>query len=205
MRNAQASFPSFGIDTVLELKPGFCKLLIKEGYTFAIRYLGGMSEEELYRITCSGLAVMPVTYSRAYGWIPSEELGRLDGEKAAKHLEQLNLPYGCTVWLDLEGCAGPAEKTTAWVNAWSEVIEDAGYQPGLYVGANPGGLDSYDLWKLPNITKYWRGCSIVPEPANRGFCNFQLYPPNVKIGGVQVDVDVICKDWKNSLPNWVVY
>lgn len=204
MKTKVASFPAFGVDTVQTLNVEMCHYLIRNGYSFAVRYLGMLKKPEMDRILCSGLALMPVTTSRKSGWKPDGTLGKADGNKAVKQLAALNFPKKCTVWLDLEGCAGPAELTAEWVTAWSKVVKDAGYMPGLYVGANPGGLGPEELWRLPHTVRYWRGCSIVPEPARRGFCNFQMYPPNLKLGPCYVDVNVLCKDWKNDLPSWVV-
>lgn len=213
MRVEPAKAPAFGIDTVQTITPEACRWLVLNGYHFVVRYLGGLTREELDRILCAGLAVMPVTYSRGAGWTPSGPLGEEDGDLAVDRLEALGMPQGATVWLDLEECAGPAVQTTAWVNAWSLVVKSAGYEPGLYVGANPGGLDSDALWKLPFTTRYWRSCSRVPEPSNRGWCmqqlkpwniKLELKPWNIKLGPLIVDVDVIEQDFKGDVPSWVV-
>ena len=204
MVSRAATFPAFGIDTVQVLDAEACRFLVKEGYLFAVRYLGGIKKEELDRILCSGLAMMPVTYSRKAGWTPSGSLGKADGEKSVRQLSDLSMSKGCTAWLDLEGCAGPKEQTEAWINAWASEIKSAGYMPGLYVGAGTGGLDGTDLYKLPNIKRYWRSCSMVPDPLPRSWSMMQLYPPNIKLGPMIVDVDVVCKDWKNDIPWWVV-
>lgn len=204
MKAATATIPAFGVDTVQVLDTAACRYLVREGFHFVVRYLGGMTREELERIVCSGLGVMPVTYSRGAGWTPTGELGEQDGDKAVGQLHTLGMPEGVTVWLDLEGCAGPADKAAAWVNAWSLVVKSAGYQPGLYVGAQPGGLDSEALWRLPYTTRYWRSCSRVPEPATRGFCMAQLRPPNITLGPLKVDVDVVEADFRGGLPTWAI-
>ena len=201
MKAQRASFPAFGVDTVLQLSANNAKALVGHGFSFVVRYLGGMTPEELATLLKAGLAVMPVTYSRRAGWTPSAVLGQQDGDKAVAELHRLGFMTGVTVWLDLEGCAGPADATTAWVNAWAAKVASAGFQPGLYVGAQ-SGLTEEGLWKL-SVVRYWRSCSRVPEPANCGFCQTQLYPPNVTVGGVKVDVDVIHEDWKGRLPTWL--
>ena len=201
MKANQASFPAFGIDTVLRLNAQQAKALAALGYTFAVRYLGGLTSEERAVLLAAGLAVMPVTYSRKPGWVPSADLGRQDGDKTVLELARVGLPPGVTVWLDLEGCAGPAADTAAWVNEWAAKVAAAGYQPGLYVGAQPGGLDADALWQL-TVVRYWRSCSRVPEPANCGFCMTQLYPPNILVAGIRVVVDVVHADWKGRLPTW---
>jgi hypothetical protein len=204
MKASLATLPAFGIDTVQALDFDDCSHLLEHGFDFVVRYLGGLTPKELERILISGLALMPVTYSRAPGWAPTGELGERDGDKAVERLRTLGMPDGVTVWLDLEGCAGPASGTADWVNAWSLVIKSAGYQAGLYVGAQPGGLGPEELWRLPYTTRYWRSCSRVPEPANRGWCMQQLRPPNIKLGQLTVDVDVIESDFRGGLPTWAV-
>lgn len=198
-----ATFPAFGIDTVMPLDVAACRFLVREGFHFVVRYLGKLTPEELRTVLCSGLALMPVTTSRKPGWTPSGELGERDGDNALLYLQALQIPEGVTVWLDLEGSAGPARATIDWVNAWSLVVLSAGYQPGLYVGAN-AGLDSEQLWQLPYVTRYWRSCSKVPEPANRGWCIQQLKPWNQKLGPLVVDIDVIEHDYRGDLPTWVI-
>jgi hypothetical protein len=205
MRVQTATFPSFGIDTVLELDTAACRFLAMHGYNFVVRYLGGLTPAELAKIMCSGLAMMPVTRSHKPGWVPSAELGDADGVASLCHLNGLGLAgLPSTVWLDFEQCAGPASAAIDWANAWSLRLTRAGYEAGLYVGSG-AGLSSEQLWKLPHFTRYWRSCSIVPEPANRGFCMFQLKPPNIQLApGLIVDVDVICEDWRGGKPKWVV-
>lgn len=204
MRASTATFPAFGVDTVMSLDTQACRFLVREGFHFAVRYLGGMSRVEFERILCSGLAVMPVTYSRGAGWVPSFELGCYDAEKAIARLKELKMPHGVTVWLDLEGCDSTANKTKLWINAWSLAIRKANYEAGLYVGANPGGMDSESLWKLPFVNRYWRSCSNVPEPASRGWCMQQLKPWNHKLGSLTVDIDVIESDYKGDRPTWAI-
>jgi len=196
-----------GIDTVQALNTAACRWLVQHHFDFVVRYLHGRyaaTTDELERILCSGLACMLVTPSRRPGWVPSGALGDEDGHVALEALETLSIPSGATVWLDLEGIAHPPGETFRWADAWSRVIAGEGYQAGLYVGANPGSLDSDDLWRLPHITRYWRSGSRVPEPAVRGFCMAQLRPLDVELGPVHVDHDIIEADYRGDLPTWVV-
>lgn len=203
MKAELSSFPAFGIDTVMPLDAAACRFLVRDGFHFAVRYLSKLTPEELRTVLCSGLALMPVTTSRKAGWSPSGELGERDGDSALLYLQALQIPDGVTVWLDLEGCAGPAQSTIDWVNAWSLVVRSAGYEPGLYVGAG-AGLDSDQSWRLPYVTRYWRSCSMVQEPIKRGWCMQQLRPWNRKLGPLIVDVDVIEDDYLGGRPTWVV-
>jgi hypothetical protein len=206
MRAAAARPHARGIDTVQALDAAACRHLVRAGVDFVVRYLHGryaVTREEVARILCSGLALMLCTPSRTPGWTPSGDIGATDGQMALDWLADLSIPKGATVWLDLEGCMGPADKTAEWINAWSMLVVGAGYQAGLYVGADPGGLDSEALWKLPRITRYWRSGSRVPEPSNRGWCMQQLRPLDVMLGPIRVDHDAIETDFRGGLPTWI--
>ena len=54
MVSRAATFPAFGIDTVQVLDAEACRFLVKEGYLFAVRYLGGIKKEELPRAAPCG-------------------------------------------------------------------------------------------------------------------------------------------------------
>lgn len=204
---AKACFPAFGIDTVQSLSHEACGWLVKNGFSFAVRYLTdgpiGLKAAELQRIVCSGLAVMPVTTSRKPGWAPSGALGKTDGRRAVTLLESLAIPHAVVAWLDLESPGGTSADVAAWVDAWAHEVVSNGFRAGLYVGSGCR-LTSDELWERPEITRYWRSCSRVPEPSNRGFGMYQLKPWNHKLGPLVVDVDVIEQDFKGDMPTWAV-
>ena len=196
-----------GIDTVMSLGTKECKWLVQNRFEFVVRYLYGkwaVTSDEVQRILGSGLALMLVTPSRLPGWQPSWRLGNEDGIRSVESLHKLKMPTSETVYIDLEGCDGPEHETSEWIDGVSLEVVRAGYEGGLYVGANPGGMTSESLWHRPYITKYWRSGSNVPTPANRGWSMQQLRPLDVYMGPVKVDVDVIEKDLKNEVPTWVV-
>jgi hypothetical protein len=201
MRAVPASFPAFGIDTVQTLSAANCAALRALGYSFVCRYFGGLTPNEISTILAAGLAYMPVTYSRKPGWVPTPGMGTKDGLAAVTRAKYLGVPPNTTCWLDLEGCSGSAAATTTWVNEWAVEIKAAGFDPGLYVGYSPGGLDANGLWKL-KVDRYWRAPFSI-EPEKCGPCMFQLYPLNIALAGARVDVDVIQQDRLNRLPNWV--
>ena len=194
---------ALGIDTVVHLSADKCASLAAHGMSFAVRYLPSLTVEEVATITGWGLGLMGCAYSRKEGWVPSKELGALDGTATVRQALALGFPQGATLWLDLEGCAGPAWATAAWVDEWAMLVRNAGYIAGLYVGANPGGLNSASLWEL-HVQRYWHSCSQVPNVDRCGYCMVQLSPPNTKVGDVHVDVDVIQQDYLERLPTWVV-
>lgn len=196
-----------GIDTVMTLGAKECKWLVQNQFDFVVRYLYGkwaVTPEEVQQILCSGLALMLVTPSRLPGWTPSWRKGNEDGIRAVDSLDNLKIPRGETVYIDLEGCDGPEHETSEWIDWVSFEIVQAGYKGGLYVGVNPGGMTSESLWLRPHITTYWRSGSNVPAPANRGWSMQQLRPLDVYMGPLKVDVNVIEKDLKNEVPTWVV-
>lgn len=196
---------SRGIDTVQKLTSESCRFLLRAGVDFVIRYLHGryaITAEELDLITRSGLSLMLVTPSRAPGWFASLQRGRSDGDLAVAALTELGVPLGCTIWLDLEGCASSSAEIKAWCEAWARAVTGAGFEAGVYVG-HGAGLDSDQLWELIGITRYWRSGSCVAEPSHRGWCLQQLRPLDVAYGPLRVDHDVIELDYRGGLPLWI--
>lgn len=194
-----ATFPAIGFDTVTPLSGTSASALRAAGMHFAIRYLGSLEAAEVQHILEAGLALMPVTYSRAPGWQPTGELGLEDGMLAAGRADAAGFPSGVTVWCDLEGASGDVDTTTAYVNAWAGVVRDAGFDPGLYVGSGQA-LDGAQLYALA-VDRYWRSFSKVPEPTC-GWCMLQLYKTTI-VAGVGVDVDVVQYDYRARVPNWL--
>jgi hypothetical protein len=188
-----------GFDTVSVLNDAAAAALRAAGMRFAVRYLGSLKGDEVSSILKAGLALMPVTYSRASGWTPTGELGQEDGSSAVADAKAAGFPAGVTVWCDLEGCAGTVETTSAYVNAWAGVVRDAGFDPGLYVGSGQA-LDGAQLYALA-VDRYWRSFSQVPDPTC-GWSMIQLYK-TVTVAGTSVDVDVIQYDYRARLPNWL--
>ncbi len=177
------------------------------GIDFCVRYLGSLSASEADVILGAGLALMPVTFSRKPGWIPSQQLGTLDGNNSVSQCVAAGIPKGCTVWLDLEGPGGHAQDIVDWVNAWASVVKQAGYDPGLYVGY-AAQLTSHELYALL-VDKYWHSISRVTDSAGQlaepgcGWCMFQLQPSRMW-AGVWSDVDFIQQDYLGRLPVWCV-
>lgn len=199
---------ALGFDTVTEIKTAsVAKGLYDSGMRFAVRYLGALSSPEVDLLLGAGLAVMPVTFSRSPGWVPTKAMGEADGREAVANLKAAGLPNGCTVWRDLEGPGGHAQDVIDWVNAWAHVVRDAGYDPGLYAGYG-SKLTSSELYGLA-VDRYWHSLSRVTDSAGQlaeptcGWCMYQLYPSRMW-AGVWVDVNVIQQDYKGRLPLWVV-
>lgn len=178
-----------GIDTVLVLDTAKCLALRAEAVRFVVRYLGSITAHELQTITSAGLACSFVTYAKHW-----------DGPAAVKHLQEIGAPVGCVVWLDVEGVTDDPQTLIARINAWARAIKDAGYIPGMYVGAGCP-LTSVELYALV-VSRYWHSCSRVTDRDGReaapscGWCLYQLSPPNVKVANVQVDIDFAQLDYQ---------
>jgi Domain of unknown function (DUF1906) len=193
-----APFPALGFDCVTTLDTARATALKAAGMAFCLRYLGSITPAELTVIFDAGLVYMPVTFSRAPGWVPTTAMGTSDGTLDVQHLHTLAIPKGATVWVDLEGAAGSATAVAGWVNARAAVLRTAGYDVGLYVGAGDV-LNGQQLFELATIDRYWKSLSDVPTPAKCGFAMIQLWK-TVTVAGTEVDVDCIQYDYQDRLP-----
>jgi Domain of unknown function (DUF1906) len=184
-----------GTDSVTLLSADAAENLRASSIDFVLQYLGSATAQGVQGILASGLAFMPVTYAN-----------RFDGAATVEALHALGLPQGTTVWLDVEEVKDDAPTTKAKINGWARDVLAAGFQPGLYVGADVG-LTSLELYSLA-VVRYWRSMSRIldrfgalAEPAC-GFCMEQCYD-TVTWGGIRADIDFVRKDWRERLPNWV--
>ena len=185
-----------GIDTDSFITTSSAAALKQCNTDFVIRYLGSITQAELSAILGAGLAFMPVTFANVY-----------DPKVCLQHLSALSLPAGCTVWLDVEGVSMAPAALIQAVTTWASVVKNAGYDPGIYVGA-AALLTSQELFNLP-VDRYWHGLSKVEdrhgmfaEPA----CGWTMYQcfSSVTWGGVWSDIDFVQADYLNRLPSWVV-
>lgn len=199
-----APFPALGYDCITVMDATRASALKAAGMAFAIRYLGSVTAAELAIILDAGLLFMPVTFSREPGWVPTPGMGTQDGQVDVQHLQALGLPKGCTVWIDLEGVASTvsAADVATWINDRAAVIQAAGYDAGLYVGAGDG-LDGGQLYALANINRYWRSLSDVPQPSC-GWALMQLYK-TVTLAGTEVDIDCVQFDFQDRLVSMVAH
>jgi len=192
-----------GIDTISTITDSQAIALQKVGISFVVRYVESLTSNEIISILSAGLALMPVAYSKAGGWMPSATIGTQDGNNMVSDLKKLNIPKGVTTWCDLEGMGGTAADTIAYAEAWGACVEAAGYIPGVYVGAGIT-IDSAQLYALNNIHAYWHSCSTVPDVESCGYMMIQLNPPDQEICGVEVDFNVIQKDHNGRYPIWAI-
>ena len=180
---------SLGVDTVLTLTRPMCDALKREGVRFVVRYLGGIGKDELATILESGLACSFVTYAGVY-----------DGAHSLKQAQDLGIPTGTIIWQDCEGVKMDAPSLIAQLTSWAHAMKDGGYVPGVYVGSEVP-LTSQELYSLPH-QRYWHSCSRVVDRDGReagpscGWAMYQLYPPNLTLAGVKVDIDIAQSDYR---------
>lgn len=186
----------------------------KAGYEFAVRYIrrdqarpNDLSTSEIAALHSAGLAVMPVQHVESEDcWRPTGEKGRQYGANAVDACRRLNLPPGVSVWLDLEGVATDVdpEDVVRYCNAWFDVVDAAGFNPGLYVGWQ-AGLTPLQLHKRLRFSRYWAAYNLNLDqyPAVRGVCMRQraAQPVNVPKGvGFQIDTNMVQQDAFGGLP-----
>ena len=174
--------------------PEQAQALKASGVDFIALYLGVATEQQTRAALDAGLLVFGVTLANRY-----------DGQRSAEQANQLGLPAGCALFLDLEGRPAydtPAASLIAAINAWADAVAAVGYVPGIYVGS-PQPLTTDELTRL-HVVRYWRAPARVvdrhgalAEPAP-GWCMVQAWP-SVTRGGVFVDVDFAYQDFKGRV------
>jgi len=209
----EAPSGAIGFDADTVLSAGLAQTFVQNGFTFVIRYLslgesedeGDLSTVEAQNILNSGLALMAVQHVDYPGWTPSETLGGQYGANAAANAQEVGLPGGINIWLDLEGVAHgvPASDVIAYCNAWFAAVAGAGYVPGLYVGAD-AILNGQELYYDLSVEYYWQSGSAVPPVDVRGYCMVQTISDAYEIDGCAYDRDVIQADNMGSTPVWLI-
>ena len=200
----------FDVNSVLNRRT--CEAAKARGFAFCIRYVSrqdvqpkeDLSEIEASIILDAGLALMPVQHVAPENWSPSQALGTRNGKNAAKHAQQIGFPEGVNVWLDLEGAKAstPHETMIAYCNAWFAEIEEAGFVPGVYVGARAILTGNELFWRL-TTKHYWRSGSRVPDIPHRGYQLIQTIIRNDKIDGVAIDRNLTKNDSFGSAVLWL--
>lgn len=205
-----ASAGARGFDLDSPLTPGQAACMKGKGYAFCLRYVSLMAPEqhdlhaqEVQDILAAGLALMPVQHVMASGWDACGSLGIEHGKNAAANAGAAGIPAGVNLWLDLEGVAGSCVSTDvlAYCGDWYGAVKDAGYLPGIYVGA-ACIVDDLQLYDLP-FQHYWKSLSHTPAVAHRGYQMVQTAcdPADPLL---DYDIDVIDADALGGLPVWLI-
>jgi hypothetical protein len=203
-----------GIDTTERLTAASAAVLHGHGYRFCVRYVrrdkphpSALNSTEAGAILDSGLGLMLVQYVESEkAWIPTPAKGATNGGVAAAETAKLGVPWGVTIWCDLEGVkvGTPRHQVIDYCNQWHSAVSAAGYVPGLYVGYH-AGLSPTQLYLRLRFTHYWGAYNLNADqfPAVRGLQMKQsLRRPEDTIPGVQLDfqVDKVRADRLGGLP-----
>ncbi len=186
---ASAIALTWGCDTLQTVTPPEFAELAARGVVWRAGYIEKTSAEELAEQLAAGIAFCPVTYALDFN--------------AAAHvakLQALGIPKGVTVFLDIEGQNLDPTVLINKINAWAFSIRQAGYDPGMYVGAGCP-LNDAQLYAL-DVDRYWHSVSRVPDPKVRGCCVRQIRPNDVKPTGLDIDVDIVEPDYEGGLPTF---
>ncbi len=204
---------ALGFDMNQRITPALAKVFVEHGYTFAVRYVRRAQQhdydltfEEVSDILRSGLGLMIVQHVAPPGWLPTQDLGSLQGAIAAREIEKLQIPTSTMVWCDLEEVSPsvPPAHVASYCNAWFDAVHKVG-TPGLYVGYR-AGLSPTPLYKSLKFSHYWAAYNLNLDeyPAHRGICLKQRVakPSETPSGVIQdgFDVDVVLKDSLGGLP-----
>ncbi|MDP9201582.1 MAG: DUF1906 domain-containing protein [Gemmatimonadota bacterium] len=168
-----------GFDTAGSVTPSAATASRRHGYRFCVRYVrrdkphaSALSVKEAKNLLVAGIGLMLVQYVESdTAWIPTAAKGTRNGSVAASEAEKLGVPWGVTVWCDLEGVkpGTPAQKVIDYCNHWHAAVSSAGYVPGVYVGYR-AGLSPTQLYGALRFTHYWGAYNLNSDqyPAVRG-------------------------------------
>jgi hypothetical protein len=203
-----------GFDTAEKVSAASAAAFRRRGYRFCVRYVrrdkphaSSLTAGEARSLLDVGIGLMLVQYVESdTSWIPSGAKGTTNGSVAATEAEKLGVPWGVTVWCDLEGVAPgtSAQRVIDYCNRWHIAVGGAGYVPGLYVGYR-AGLTPTQLYRALRFTHYWGAYNLDADrnPATRGLQMKQLRPgakDSVPGTGIDFQVDRITADKLGGRP-----
>jgi hypothetical protein len=203
----KAASPCQAFDVNQPLTPGQAAEFKQNGYDVCMRYLprtaalirGNLTAAEIGIILASGLALGAVQHCPLPGFEPNAALGLNYGQYAAQYAQQIGLPAGMNIWLDLEG-VGPLVKeidAIAYCTEWFTAVSAAGYLPGLYVGFG-AGISPKALFDLPGVQHYWSAYNYTDGLPTRGFQIAQH--PAKMLNGISYDPNTVAPDKLGGLP-----
>ncbi len=191
-----------GFDTAERVTPAAAAAFRRSGYRFCVRYVrrdkphaSALSVGEARSLLNVGIGLMLVQYVESdISWNPTGAKGTRNGGVAASEAELLGVPWGVTVWCDLEGVAPgtPSQRVIDYCNRWHSAVTGAGYVAGLYVGYR-AGLSATQLYRALRFTHYWSAYNLNADqfPAVRGVQMRQAVARrDDKVPGASVDFQV---------------
>jgi hypothetical protein len=200
---------TLGFDCNTPIADEEARAMVRAGYRYAVRYVPRVTQTppditraELDRLLHAGLGVMLVQHVEPGLWLPDAEKGTAYGKQAAASAIAARYVRGATLWLDLESVAikkVDVETIVQYCNNWHSAVAAQGYEPGIYVGWQPG-LDASQLYRRLRFTRYWGAYNVDNVPAVRGFCMRQheaKAPTGVRF---QIDSNVVNVDRLGGRP-----
>jgi len=203
-----------GFDTAERVSATAAAAFRHRGYRFCVRYVrrdkphaSALSVTEAKSLLSVGIGLMLVQYVESdTTWIPAQAKGTTNGGVAASEAAKLGVPWGVTVWCDLEGVAPgtPAQKVIDYCNRWHIAVTSAGYVAGLYVGYR-AGLTPTQLYRALRFTHYWGAYNLNSDqyPGIRGLQMKQLRASRQDLvagTGIGFQVDKISADKLGGRP-----
>jgi hypothetical protein len=203
-----------GFDTAETVSRVAAAAFWRRGYRYCVRYVrrdkphaSALSATEARYLLDQGLGLMLVQYVESEtAWNPSAAKGTKNGGVAAAEAEKLGVPWGVTIWCDLEGVAPgtPSQKVIDYCNRWHSAVSGAGYVPGVYVGYR-AGLSATQLYRALRFTHYWGAYNLNTDryPAVRGLQmkQSQARPSDAVPGvGISFQVDRVRSDALGGRP-----
>ena len=191
-----------GFDTAETVTPSAAAAFRRRGYRFCVRYVrrdkphaSALTASEAKSVLNVGIGLMLVQYVESdTSWRPTGAKGATNGAVAAAEAGKLGVPWGVTMWCDLEGVARgtPTQKVIDYCNRWHSAVTSAGYVAGLYVGWH-AGLTPTQLYRALRFTHYWGAYNLNTDqyPATRGLQMKQLRATaKDRVAGVGIDFQV---------------
>ena len=191
-----------GFDTAERVSSTAAAAFRRSGYRFCVRYVrrdkphaSALSASEARTLLSAGIGLMLVQYVESENsWTPSGAKGMRNGGVASSEAEKVGVPWGVTLWCDLEGVApGTAAQTVIdYCNRWHAAVTSAGYVAGLYVGYR-AGLTPTQLYRSLRFTHYWGAYNLNVDqyPVTRGLQMKQLRPtPSDRVAEIGIDFQI---------------
>jgi hypothetical protein len=203
-----------GFDTAETVTPKGAAAMRAHGYRFCVRYVrrdkphaSALSASEAKSLLSNGIGLMLVQYVESEtSWNPTAAKGTTNGRIAGAEAAKLGVPWGVTVWCDLEGVAPrtASNKVIDYCNNWHLAVAGAGYVPGLYVGYH-AGLTATQLYRALRFSHYWSAYNLNADqvPVVRGVQMKQArrrQQDSVLSAGVDFQVDTIRADALGGRP-----